>query len=947
MPPPDTSPNRARPPAADAEAPLPAAAPDGTPTYYLVDGSGFIFRAFHALPMMNRPSDKTPINAVYGFTNMMMKLLADLQAERVAVIFDAARRNFRNDIYEDYKANREEPPEALVPQFPLIREAVEAFNLPMMEVEGYEADDLIAAYCRQARDRGEHVVIVSSDKDLMQLVGRGVTMLDPIKNAPIDVAEVEAKFGVPPEKMVDVQALAGDSTDNVPGVPGIGVKTAAQLINQYGDLETLLAQAPGIKQPKRRQALIDNAEIARMSRRLVLLDENAPVPMPLEAITVTPPDPARLLPFLRQQGFRTIISRAEERFGTADTAAGAATADAAATTPPAEVAYDLVRTEEALMAWIDRAIEVGTVAIDTETTALDAAEARLVGLSLAVEPGRACYIPVGHVGSGDLGLEGENGPPAQLGRDRVLDLLKPLLEDPSVLKVGQNLKYDWHVLARFGIAMAPVDDTMLMSYVLDGGLHGHGMDELADLHLGHTTTTYEQVTGSGKAQVTFDRVPLDKALHYAAEDADITLRLHRILKRRLLADHMVTVYETLERPLVPVIGAMEQAGIKVDKLVLQDLTRRFNDELATLEAEVHRLAGHAFNVGSPKQLGEVLFSEMGLAGGKKGKTGAYGTGSEVLEPLAAQGHEIAQKVLDWRQLAKLKSTYTEALQEDINGRTGRVHTSYSLAATNTGRLSSNEPNLQNIPIRTDVGRQIRYAFVAEAGHKLISVDYSQIELRLVAEIAAIEALKQAFRDGIDIHALTASQVFGVGLDAVTPDIRRRAKAINFGIIYGISPWGLANQLGIPQSEAAAFIKTYLERFGELKDWMDETRRFCREHGFVTTRFGRKCHIPGIKDPNPARRGFAERQAINAPIQGTAADIIKRAMARLPRALAAEGLSARLLLQVHDELVFEARDDEAEATAALARRVMESAAHPHLDVPLVAEAGIANNWAEAH
>ncbi|MGP1396403.1 MAG: DNA polymerase I [Inquilinaceae bacterium] len=916
-------------------------------TYYLVDASGFIFRAFHALPMMTRKSDGTPVNAVFGFTSMLLKLLTDLKADHVVVVFDSMRRNFRNDIYPDYKANRDDTPPELVPQFGLIRDATAAFDLPAVELEGFEADDLIASYCRLARENDADAVIVSSDKDLMQLVGNGVTMLDPMKNKVIDEAEVAEKFGVAPGKVIDVQALAGDSTDNVPGVPGIGIKTAAQLIETYGDLETLLDRAEDIKQPKRRQALIDNADLARISKRLVTLDENVPPPIPLGDLVVHRPDPDRLVAFLREQSFRSLITRVENTFGPAESAEAPAPADTAAT-PPDSVRYELVQNEAALQAWIDRAMETGIVAVDTETTSLDAASAKLCGISLSTDAGTGCYVPVGHVGAGGDGtlqFEAADAAPPQIPPDRAMALLKPMLEDPSVLKVGQNIKYDYQIFARHDVRLHPIDDTMLLSYVLAGGAHGHGMDELASLHLGHTCIKYSDVCGTGKAQITFDRVPLDKALAYAAEDADITLRLHRVLKPRLVPERMTTVYETIERPLARVIGEMETAGIKVDRQVLERMSGEFAERLAALETEIHTLAGHPFNVGSPKQLGDVLFGEMGLDGGKKGKTGAYGTGSEVLEPLAAQGVDLAARVLEWRQLAKLKSTYTDALVHQINDRTGRVHTSFSLAATNTGRLSSNDPNLQNIPIRTEEGRKIRYAFVAGPGHRLISVDYSQIELRLVAEIADIAALKQAFRDGVDIHALTASQVFDVPLEAMTPDIRRKAKAINFGIIYGISGFGLANQLGISQGEAASFIKQYLERFSELKRWMDDTKSFCRQNGYVTTLFGRKCHIPGIKDSNPARRGFAERQAINAPIQGTAADIIKRAMGRLPRALAEAGLGARMLLQVHDELVFEAPEKEAEETAALVKTVMEGAAH--LTVPLVAEAGIGPNWAEAH
>ena len=932
--------------------------PPAAGTLYLVDGSGFIFRAFHALPPLTR-GDGTPVGAVLGFTNMLMKLLADQRAEAVAVVFDTKREtNFRTALYPAYKANREAPPPELVPQFALVREATRAFGVPALEMEGYEADDIIAAYARLAQAAGRPVTIVSSDKDLMQLVGPGVAMLDPLKNRAIGPAEVVEKFGVPPEKVVDVQALAGDSTDNIPGVPGIGVKTAAQLIIEYGDLDTLLARAGEIKQPKRRESLLTFADQARLSRTLVKLADDAPVPVPLAEVRAHRPDPEVLFPFLRLQGFKSIVARIESEFlharhsvvvPAAPAAADAASHAAPAAAPaPAAVSYELVRTLSALEGWIAAAVSAGVVAVDTETTSLTPSTAGLVGVSLATAPGRACYIPLGHVDpeAGAVGdLFATPSRPEQLDRDVALAALKPLLADPSVLKVGQNLKFDMQVFGQFGLEVAPWDDTMLISYVLDGGVHGHGMDELAERHLGHTTIKYAEVTGTGKNQVTFDRVPLDRACAYAAEDADITLRLWRFLKRRLVAERMVTVYETLERPLLPVIAAMERTGVCLDRGVLAALSRDFARRLGELETEIHRLAGHPFNVGSPKQLGEVLYGEMGLAGGKKGKTGAFSTDSATLEPLAEQGVEIAERVLDWRQLAKLKSTYTDALQEQIEPRTGRVHTSFALAVTSTGRLSSSDPNLQNIPIRTEEGRKIRTAFVAPPGYRLLSADYSQIELRLVAEIAGIRALKDAFRDGVDIHALTASQVFGVPLADMTSELRRKAKAINFGIIYGISGFGLGRQLGISTGEAAAFIRDYLDRFHELRDWMEVTRAFCRDHGYVTTLFGRKCHIPGIVDKNPARRGFAERQAINAPIQGTAADIMKRAMIRLPGALTAAGLSARLLLQVHDELLLEVPEAETDATAALVRQVMEGAAC--LGVPLVAEAGVALNWAEAH
>ncbi len=913
---------------------------------YLIDGSGFIFRAFHALPPMTRP-DGTPVNAVYGFTNMLAKLLADTDADHIAVIFDYSARTFRNDLYPDYKANRPDPPEELVPQFPLVREATRAFNLPAIEMDGYEADDLIATYARQAREAGAEVTIVSSDKDLMQLVGEAVTMYDAMRDRRIGPDEVREKFGVGPEKVIDVQALAGDSIDNVPGVAGIGVKTAAQLIQEYGDLETLLARAEEIKQPKRRQSLIEQADAARISRDLVHLRDDVSVEEPLAAFAVREPDANVLRGFLETQNFKSLIARLSDLLGVEVAAVEAAPP------APADASYELVQEVADLERWVAEANRAGFVAVDTETTSLDSMSAALVGVSLAIEPGRACYIPLAHtapVAQGSLDLGGEGGgagedAPPQIPFDQALAILKPMLEDDSVLKIGHNIKYDAQVLANHGVTVTPMDDTIVLSYLLDGTLHGHGMDELARIHFDHRTIKYEEVTGSGKNQVTFDKVPLDTALDYAAEDADITLRLHGLLKRRLVDERMVTVYETIERPLIPVLEAMERRGIRVEAEELKRLSDDFTVRLGDLETEIHRLAGHEFNVGSPKQLGEILFDEMSLPGGKKTKTGAYGTSASVLEGLAAQGHDLPARVLDWRQLAKLKSTYTDALIGEINPRTGRVHTSYAMTVASTGRLSSNDPNLQNIPIRTEEGRKIRRAFVAEPGWRLLSADYSQIELRLLAHVADIPALKDAFRDGMDIHAMTASQVFGVPVEGMDPMVRRQAKAINFGIIYGISGFGLARQLGIPQGEAAAYIKAYFERYPGIRDYMDRTKEMARKQGYVTTLFGRKCYAPGIREKNAAHRNFAERAAINAPIQGGAADIIKRAMLRLPGALEAAGLQARMLLQVHDELVFEVPEAELEATAALAKSVMEGAAH--LTVPLVVDTGIGQSWAEAH
>jgi len=910
---------------------------------YLVDGSGFIFRAFHALPPLTR-GDGTPVNAVLGFCNMIYKLERDADCDAMVVLFDTARVTFRNDIYPDYKANRPPPPEELVPQFPLIRDAVRAFGLPCIELAGYEADDLIATYARQAKARGDRVTIVSSDKDLMQLVGDNVAMLDPMRMRAIGPDQVMEKFGVGPDKVVDVQALAGDSTDNVPGVPGIGVKTAAELINTYGDLDTVLARAEEIKQPKRRQNLIEHAEMARMSRELVRLKDDVPLADDLDSFERARPDYDELRRFMMEQEFKSLLARIEAEAGIEPPAAADVEPEAA----PETAEYVLVQSLDDLDSWIAAATRAGRVAVDTETTSLDAMRAELVGVSLSITPGKACYIPLGHrAPDGDLVGEA----PAQIPMTEALDRLRPLLEDAAVLKVGQNLKYDMLVLSRppYNIRIAPFDDTMLMSFVLDAGRHGHGMDELAVTHLQTQPITFKDVAGSGKAQITFDLVPLERARDYAAEDADITLRLADLFKRRLVAEHMVTVYETLERPLAPVLVEMERAGIKVDRVELARLSKDFAERMAALEEEIHKLVGHPFNIASPKQLGEVLFVEMGLEGGKKGKSGAYGTGADVLEGLAAQGHDLPARVLDWRQLAKLKSTYSDALVERIDPGTGRVHTSYAMAGAATGRLSSTDPNLQNIPVRTEEGRKIRRAFVAEPGHKLLSADYSQIELRLLAHVAEIDTLREAFRDGADIHALTAAQVFGVPLENMDPLVRRQAKAINFGIIYGISAFGLARQLGIPQRDAARYIESYFDRYPGIRDYMEKTKVFARANGYVATIFGRRCHVGGINDRNPARRGFAERQAINAPLQGSAADIIKRAMIRMPAALDDAGLSARMLLQVHDELIFEVPDAEVEATAALVSQVMERAPLPAraLSVPLVVDTGAADNWEEAH
>jgi DNA polymerase-1 len=923
---------------------------------YLIDGSGFIFRAFHALPPLTRKTDGLPVGAVAGFCNMLWKLLVDMKAEaeaptHLAVVFDHSERTFRNEMYAQYKAHRPPPPEDLVPQFPLVRDATRAFGVPCLELPGYEADDLIAAYACKARDLGGEVVIVSSDKDLMQLVGPQVSMLDTMKNLKIGHDQVVEKFGVPPDKVVDVQALCGDSVDNVPGAPGIGVKTASALILEYGDLDTLLSRAGEIKQQKRRETLIAFADQIRLSRELVKLDCDTPLPSPIDDLAVQEPGPA-LAEFLEMMEFRTLARRVEA-FGKGP---GAATPQPAARAPEAPQhgaidvqAYACVRDLETLDAWIARARAAGIVAFDTETDALSATSAGLCGLSLAVAPGEACYIPVGHCETDGLALEAAQDL-VQIPLEAVIARLKPLLEDPSVLKVAQNAKYDLAVLSRHGIAVTPVDDTMLISFTLEAGLHkSHGMDELSKRWLGHEPISFKTVAGAGKAQKSFKHVGLPEATCYAAEDADVTLRLYEHLKPRLAHERLLTVYETLERPLPQVLVDMELAGVKVDPEQLRLLSNDFGLRMGELEVEAHRLAGRPFNLGSPKQIGEVLFKEMGLASGRTTATGAMSTDASMLEELAAQGHELPRVLLDWRQLSKLKGTYTDALTAAISPATGRVHTSFSLAAASTGRLASSDPNLQNIPVRTEEGRKIRRAFIAEPGHVLISADYSQIELRLLAHIGEIPQLKTAFREGLDIHAMTASEMFGVPVEGMPAETRRRAKAINFGIVYGISAFGLSNQLGIPQEEAGAYIRTYFERFPGIRAYMDRMKQEVRAQGYVTTIFGRRVNIPAARSKSAAERAFGDRAAINAPIQGAAADVIRRAMVRMPAALQAEGLRARMLLQVHDELVFEAPQAEAEAVIRVAKQVMERAPEPAaaLTVPLVVEARAAANWDDAH
>ncbi|MCS6778283.1 MAG: DNA polymerase I [Geminicoccaceae bacterium] len=907
---------------------------EGKRRLVLVDGSGYIFRAFFALPPMTRP-DGTPVNAVFGFTNMLWKLLQEHPDDHVVVVFDAGKKSFRNDIYEAYKANREEAPPELVPQFPLVREAARAFALPVVELEGFEADDVIASYVEAARAAGEEVLIVSSDKDLMQLVGPGVAMWDPLKQKPIDRAAVIERMGVPPEKVRDLLALTGDSSDNVPGVPGIGPKTAAQLLEEFGSLEALLANLDRIKQPKRRETLAQSADKARLSYELVGLKRDVPLPVPIEEARRKPLDAKRLLAFCQENGFRSLVGRIKEL------AEAAEVQRVEAKTTTTARRWTTIRTPAELDAVLARADALGRLAIDTETTSLDVMKAELVGVSLAVEPGEGFYVPLGHRDASGRHLDGQ--PPL----DAVLARLRRVLEDPSILKIGHNIKYDLTVLARAGLGrIEPLDDTMLLSYALDGGKHGHGMDELAKRWLDYETVPYEAVCGKGSGQIGFERVPIDKATEYAAEDAEVTLRLWLAIRPRLLEERMMALYERIERPLPPIVAAMERAGIRVDADKLRALSAVFGREMAALEERATKLAGRPFNLGSPKQLGEVLFDELGMGGaGRKTKTGAYATSAEVLEELAAQGHELPRVILEWRQLQKLTRTYTDALVEQIDPRTGRVHTAYMLAATNTGRLSSTEPNLQNIPVRTPEGRKIRAAFVAESGHKLLSADYSQIELRVLAHIADIAPLKEAFAKGLDIHSLTAAQMFKIPVDQVPAELRRSAKMINYGIVYGIGAFGLSQRLGIPQAEAKAYIDRYFEQYPGIRDYMERAKAEAREKGYVTTLFGRRCWIPDITNRLPSRRSYAERQAINAPIQGTAADIVKRAMIRVARALEREGSRARLLLQVHDELLLEVPEDDVEPTAKLVKSVMEGAAQ--LSVPLVVDTGAGASWDDAH
>ena len=924
---------------------------------HLIDGSGFIFRAYHALPPLTRKSDGLPVGAVSGFCNMLFKIIEDQKGSNapthLVVVFDAKGKTFRSDIYPEYKMNRPPAPEDLVPQFPLTRDATRAFGLACIEQEGFEADDIMATLAIQARDAGGHVTIVSSDKDLMQLVGNGVEMYDAMKNKRIGSEQVVEKFGVGPNRVIDVQSLAGDSVDNVPGAPGIGIKTAALLINEYGDLDSLLERASEIKQPKRRETLIDNADQIRTSRDLVTLKTDMKMDCDLDDFAVHAPDPEVMLKFLSEMEFRTMSARIANKFGVSAPEIKASDKSNAENNiielkhiPINTKNYELIDNINDLNRWIKKIYQRGYVAVDTETTGLNDMIVDLVGICLSVEIGEACYIPLGHTdGEGDL-FGGASLCSGQINLEEALTILRPVLQDPSIIKIGQNIKYDTKIFARYNVNLTPVDDTMLLSYAINGGKHNHGMDYLSERYLDHKPISIKSLLGSGKSAITFDKVPISDAVNYAAEDADITLRLWKLFKPMLHANSVTKVYEKLERPLIPVLAKMEMDGIKVDRNTLSRMSNNFAQSMSGLEAEIYDLAGQSFNVGSPKQLGEILFDKLELPGGKKGKTGAYGTGVDVLEDLASEGYELPVKVLDWRQMSKLKSTYTDALQGHINPNTGRVHTSYVISGASTGRLSSTDPNLQNIPIRSEAGRKIREAFIAEEGNVLLSLDYSQIELRILAHIAKIDTLKQAFHEGQDIHALTASQMFNVPLENMDPMIRRQAKAINFGVIYGISGFGLARNLRIPRKEAQSFIDTYFERFPGIRTYMDETVSFAKENGYVETLFGRKVHTSEINAKGP-QAGFAKRAAINAPIQGTAADIIRRAMVQMPNAIA--HLPVKMLLQVHDELIFEVSKDALNETTEVVRKIMEKASEPvvKLDVPLVVDAGFGDNWSEAH
>ncbi|WP_336293761.1 DNA polymerase I [Bartonella sp. CB169] len=961
---------------------------------FLVDGSGYIFRAYYALPSLKRKKDGLPVGAVAGFCNMLWKLLCDARntatgivPTHFAVIFDYSSDTFRKKIYPQYKANRETPPEDLIPQFSLIRQATKAFNLPCIEKKGFEADDLIATYAQLATKVGAKTTIISSDKDLMQLVNAHVSLYDGMKDKHIGVSEVIEKWGVVPEKMVDLQALTGDPTDNVPGIPGIGPKIAAQLLDQFDSLDLLLQRVTEVKQTKRRENIQTYSEQAKISRELVRLKTDVPIDSDLDDFVLEAQDGPRLIAFLKAMEFSTLTRRVAEAtecnaaaidaldidvewekssygFGFNDKKADKESPyyfsedstqflaqkrkDQALVQKVIRDSYTTILDEEILKKWLLEAEEQGFFSFDTETTSLDPMQAKLVGFSLALRPGKAAYVPLEHV-EGEDDLLGNKRIVGQIERQKALALLKPVLENKAVLKIGQNIKYDWLVMKQYGIVICSFDDTMLLSYVLDAGTLRHNIDDLSERWLGHKPILYKDLTHNGKKIVSFAQVDLKQATFYAAEDADVTLRLWKVLKPQLVAQGLTKIYERLDRPLIEVLARMEERGILVDQQILLRLSEELAQTAFILEEEIYKLAGEKFNLASPKQLGDILFCKIGLPGGGKTKGGQWSTSAQTLEDLAAEGYVLPRKIIDWRQLTKLKSTYADALPSYILPKTGRVHTNYSLATTSTGRLSSSEPNLQNIPVRTAEGRKIRTAFIAQKGYVLLSADYSQIELRILAHIADITALKEAFAQGQDIHAITASQIFGVPIEEMHSDIRRRAKAINFGIIYGISAFGLANQLGLSRQEAGRYIQLYFERFPGIKDYMEKTKIFARKNGYVETIFGRRIHYPEIKAANIQVRSFNERAAINARIQGSAADIIRRAMIQMEYALEKEKLSAKMLLQVHDELIFEVPEDESEKTMVLVKKVMENATMPafSLSVPIEVKVMVAKNWGEAH
>ncbi len=926
--------------------------------YILVDGSGYIFRAFYALPPISR-SDNLPVGAVYGFCNMLLKLLNERKDpnEIIAVIFDKARKNFRNEIYPEYKANRSETPEELIPQFAYIRKAVEAFNIASIEQAGFEADDLIATYATQAEANGDKVVIYSSDKDLMQLMTENIRIHDPLKNKDINEDDVLKKFGVEPSKVIEVQALIGDSTDNIPGVRGIGPKTAAELILKYGTLENLIENARNIKQDKRRQMIMDGANDALISKKLATLEKNVPLDFPLSAVVNCPVEKDKVMNFLEEMEFKSLMTKANnfidsvnKIFDTNNPIIENVQLDTTKIyNKKIEKKYELVQDIDTLKKWIKKCEEKSYFAIDTETTGLDSLTAEIVGISIATDEGDACYIPIKHVkkvfDGADLFNDGQDVlQENQIPLKDIVSEIKPLLSNPNIKKIGHNIKYDMHIFKQLGLDVYPVEDTMIMSYVLDSSKNAHNMDELANLHLNYTTIHYSDVCGSGKAQISFSEVPFDKALDYAAEDADITLRLYNIFKERIQNENMKDIYYNIDLPLIYSLFEMEEAGIKIDISKLSSLSIEFEKILSSLAGEIYQLSGEEFNILSPKQLGEILFDKMNIPYPEK-KKATYSTDVEILKQLSYQGYEIADKVLKYREFAKLKSTYTDALQEQANKENDRVHTNYFQCGTSTGRLSSNNPNLQNIPIRSELGKDIRSAFIAKEGYKLLAADYSQIELRLMAEIADVKNLKQAFLDNVDIHTRTASQVFGIAESEMTSDIRRKAKAINFGIIYGISPFGLAKQLEISQEDAKNYIQNYFNVYPEILNYMENAKEFAHKNGFVETLDKRKLFIANIN--NPKLKSYAERAAINAPIQGTAADIIKKAMIRIRDVLKEKNLSndIKMLLQVHDELVFEVKNDFIDEAKILIKDIMENIVK--LSIPLVVEVGIANNWKDAH